>query len=82
MSGKFDTREKEELNINVQAIRKNVILMGLLNGTRDRVEEMCRFYEYSIKPVIDRVFKFEKTKEALEYLWSGSHFGKVVVKVH
>lgn len=60
-----------------------MILVGLLNGPRDRVEEMCRFYEeHGIRPVIDRVFKFEEAKEALEYLWSRSHFGKVVLKVH
>jgi NADPH-dependent curcumin reductase CurA len=31
--------------------------------------------------VIDRTFKFEEAKDALKYLYSGSHFGKVVVKV-
>lgn len=82
VSGKVDTSEEERLNINVQAIRRNVLLVGLLNGPRDRVEEMLKFYEEKgIKPVIDRVFKFEEAKDALKYLWSGSHFGKVVVKV-
>lgn len=81
VSGKVDPVD-ERMNINVQAIRKNVTLVGMLNGPRDRFEEMLAFYErHEIKPVIDRVFKFEEAKEALEYLWKGEHFGKVVVKV-
>jgi len=80
VSGKVDPAE-ERLNINVQAIRKNVTLVGMLNGPRDRLEEMHAFYEkHNIRPVIDRVFTFEEAKEALAYLWSGEHFGKVVVK--
>jgi len=81
VSGKVDPPE-ERLNINVQAIRKNVTLVGMLNGPRDRFEEMLEFYEkFEIKPVVDKVFAFEDAKEALEYLWSGSHFGKVVIKM-
>jgi len=57
-------------------------LVGMLNGPRDRFEEMLEFYEkFEIKPVVDRVFAFEDAKEALEYLWSGSHFGKVIIKM-
>jgi NADPH:quinone reductase-like Zn-dependent oxidoreductase len=81
VSGKVDPPE-ERLNINVQAIRKNVTLVGMLNGPTDRFEEMLEFFEkFEIKPVVDRVFAFEDAKVALEYLWSGSHFGKVVIKM-
>ena len=34
-----------------------------------------------IRPVVDRVFPFEKTNEALEYIESGRAKGKVVVKL-
>lgn len=34
-----------------------------------------------IKPIIDRVFPFEQTKEALEYSQSGRAVGKVVIQV-
>lgn len=34
-----------------------------------------------IRPVVDRVFPFESTKEALDYVEKGSAKGKVVVKV-
>jgi NADPH:quinone reductase-like Zn-dependent oxidoreductase len=36
---------------------------------------------HGIRPVIDRVFPFEETKEAYRYLKSGAHFGKVVIAV-
>ena len=34
-----------------------------------------------IRPVVDRVFPFEELREALKYLASQKHIGKVVVKV-
>ena len=34
-----------------------------------------------IKPIIDRVFPFEETKEALDYFGSGKVKGKVVIKM-
>lgn len=81
MSGKVDPAE-DRMNINVQAIRKNLTLVGTLNESRDLFEEMLVLYEkYQIKPVIDRVFKFEEVKDALQYLWTGGHFGKIVVRV-
>jgi NADPH:quinone reductase-like Zn-dependent oxidoreductase len=35
----------------------------------------------AIHPVIDRVFAFGEAREAYEYLASGAHFGKVVIRV-
>lgn len=81
LSGKEDA-PGDRMNTNVLALRRNVTLKGLLNGPKDRFEEMAKFYERNeIHPVIDKVFGFEEAKEALKYLYSGGHFGKVVVKV-
>ena len=33
------------------------------------------------KPVIDRIFPFAETREALKYLESAAHFGKIVITV-
>ena len=82
LSGKEDAEEGDRLNTNVLALRRNVTLKGILNGPKDRFEEMVKFYEKNrIRPVVDKVFEFEQAKEALEYLYSGGHFGKVVVRV-
>ncbi len=81
LSGKQDA-PGNRLNTNVLALSRNVTLKGILNGPRDRFEEMLGLYrEKEIRPVIDREFEFEEAKEALKYLYSGGHFGKVVIKV-
>ena len=82
VSGKEDAPETKQLNINVLALRRNVTLKGILNGPKDRFEEMVEFYrKHEIRPVVDKVFSFDKADEAFKYLNSGEHFGKVVVKV-
>jgi alcohol dehydrogenase len=35
----------------------------------------------AIRPVIDRVFPFESTKEAMAYVETGRAKGKVVIKI-
>ena len=81
LSGKEDD-PGDRVNANVLALRRNVTLKGILNGPRDRFEEMLVFYEHhKIKPVVDRVFSFDEAEEAFEYLYSGGHFGKVVIRV-
>ena len=81
LSGKQDD-PGDRTNVNVLALSRNVTLKGVFNGPRDRFEELVKFIEqHQIHPVVDRVFKFEESREALQYLFSGKHFGKVVVKV-
>jgi NADPH:quinone reductase-like Zn-dependent oxidoreductase len=81
LSGKQD-EAGDRTNTNLLCLKRNVTLKGIINGPRDELERMLKFYEEKqIRPVVDRVFKFEEAKEALEYLFSGGHFGKVVVKV-
>ncbi|KAI1771901.1 alcohol dehydrogenase [Hypoxylon cercidicola] len=81
LSGKEDA-PGPRINTNVLALRRNVTLKGMLNGPKDRFEEMLGLYHgKQIRPVVDRAFEFEQAKEALGYLAGGSHFGKVVVKV-
>jgi len=65
-----------------QFVSKNVEIHGIETGSREFFEEMNDFIEQNqITPVIDRIFEFREVKEALKYLESGSHFGKVVVKI-
>jgi NADPH:quinone reductase-like Zn-dependent oxidoreductase len=81
LSGKQD-EPADRTNVNVLALRRNVTLRGILNGPRDEFERMLHFYEAKkIKPVVDKVFPFEEASQALQYLYSGGHFGKVVVRV-
>jgi NADPH:quinone reductase-like Zn-dependent oxidoreductase len=81
LSGKQDA-EGDRTNTNLLALKRNVTLKGIINGPRDELERMLQFYaKHQIRPVFDKVFKFEEGKDAFKYLFSGGHFGKVVVKV-
>lgn len=81
VSGKIDADE-DRLNVNLLALRRTVTLRGIINGPKDRFEEMIQFYEaHQIHPVVNRVFSFAEAKEAFKFLESAGHFGKVVIKV-
>jgi len=61
---------------------KSVRVQGIYVGSRKMFEEMNRAIEGSgMRPVIDRVFGFEQTIEAMRYMESGSHFGKVCIRI-
>ena len=54
---------------------------GITVGNRDDFEAMTRAISQSgLRPVVDRVFAFEELHEALDYLASGQHFGKICIR--
>ena len=66
---------------SVRVLMKCVRLQGIFVGSREMFENMNRAMTLNaLKPVIDRAFPFEEAREALEYMESGSHFGKIVLK--
>jgi NADPH:quinone reductase-like Zn-dependent oxidoreductase len=65
----------------ISVLMKGVRLQGIFVGSRKMFEDMNRAIETTqMRPVIDRTFAFEEAREALKYMESGSHFGKIVVK--
>ncbi len=55
-------------------------LHGIETGSREMFEEMNRFISaHQLRPVIDRTFGFADFPQAMRYLESGKHFGKVAV---
>lgn len=81
VSGKTNEPD-DRTNLNVLILARNVTLKGILNGPRDRFEEMIQFYDqHQIRPVISDVFPFEKAQEAFKFLYGGGHFGKIVIQV-
>jgi NADPH:quinone reductase-like Zn-dependent oxidoreductase len=51
-------------------------------GSREDFEAMNAFIaEHKLKPIVDRMFSFEEAPAAFEYLESGSHFGKIVIRL-
>ena len=62
-------------------VTRQVRLQGITVGNRDGFEAMLQaFDQHKVKPVVDRAFAFEELKEALGYLKSGAHFGKVCIQ--
>jgi len=60
---------------------KSVRVQGIYVGSREMFENMNRAIAAAgLKPVVDRVFAFEEAREALGYLASGAHFGKVCIR--
>ncbi len=63
-------------------IGKNLTLKGVAEGSRAMMARLLRAVDANgIRPVIDRTFTFEQAAEAYAYLKSGSHVGKVLIKV-
>ena len=65
----------------VTLLNKNVRVQGVHVGSREMFEDMNRAITVNtLRPVVDRVFPFAEAREALDYLSSGRHFGKVVIR--
>jgi len=70
-----------ELNL-LPAVMNNIKIQGIVVGGRKAFQEMNHAIEAGVlKPVVDKIFPIEETKEALDYLKSGSHFGKIVISI-
>jgi len=66
----------------VPLLMKNVRLQGIFVGSREMFEAMNRaIAAHSLRPVVDRVFPFAEAREAMHYMESGAHFGKVCIQV-
>lgn len=63
-------------------LMKNLRVQGIYVGSRAMFEDMNRAIAlHQLRPVVDRVWGLEQAPEALAYLESGAHFGKVVIRV-
>jgi NADPH:quinone reductase-like Zn-dependent oxidoreductase len=70
--GDFDPRS---------VLMKTIRVQGLLVGSRRMFEAMNSAMETNhVQPIIDRTFAFAEAREALRYMESGAHFGKIVIK--
>ncbi|WP_437283870.1 zinc-dependent alcohol dehydrogenase family protein [Sorangium sp. So ce406] len=76
LSGAWGTPEPKAIE------QKRLQVLPVFVGSRVMFEEMNRvLVAHRIKPVIDRVFGFDEARQAMRYLESGAHFGKVVIRV-
>lgn len=69
--------------INIAPILfKAVRLRGIVAGSIEMAEAMTRtIAARKLKPVIAKVFRFEKAKDALAKLQDAQHVGKIVIRI-
>lgn len=72
-----------ETSINALALlHQQATIKGMEVGSTYDFEAMNQAIAFhDIHPVIDKVFDFDETQAAFEYLEKGMHFGKVVIKL-
>lgn len=70
-----------EVNIT-PILMKNVRVQGIYVGSVEMFEAMNRAITlHRVRPVVDRIFPFEQAAEAFKHMESGSHFGKIIIRV-
>ncbi len=63
-------------------IGKNLVIKGIASGSRGMLVDLLRAMDANgFAPVVDKTFAFDEMAEALDYLKSGGHQGKVMIRV-
>ena len=67
----------------IESLKRICTIRGLLVGSRAMMEDMVAAIEANdIHPVLDdKVFTLDQVREAYEYMWAQSHFGKLAIKI-
>jgi NADPH:quinone reductase-like Zn-dependent oxidoreductase len=70
---------RAELDIR-QVIGPMLRIHGIAVGSRSSFEAMNRaIAQHALKPVVERVFALEETRQAFELMQGGGHFGKIAI---
>ncbi|HVJ78150.1 MAG TPA: NAD(P)-dependent alcohol dehydrogenase, partial [Hyphomicrobium sp.] len=65
----------------IPILMKGITVNGIFVGSRVMFEAMNdAIVQNAMKPIVDRVFPFSELPQALKYMESGAHFGKIVLK--
>ncbi|MBJ7495963.1 MAG: zinc-binding dehydrogenase, partial [Gemmataceae bacterium] len=63
-------------------IMKSIKLQGIFVGSIAMFNRMnSSIKQNKIKPVIDKVFKFENSLDAFAHMAKGNHFGKICISI-
>ncbi|KAF5532669.1 alcohol dehydrogenase [Fusarium mexicanum] len=63
---------------------KSAQIKGIATGSKEDYLSLNKFLQenkVSLDPLVDRVFSFEDSPAAFDYLYSGKHVGKVIIKI-
>ncbi len=66
----------------IPILMKQLRVQGVMVGHREGFEAMNRAIAlHEMRPVVDRVFPFEHSREAVAHLARGRHFGKIAIRI-
>lgn len=66
----------------IPILMKGLKVQGVFVGSRRMFADMNRAISLArLEPVIDRTFPLAETRQALEYMRDGKHFGKIVMEI-
>ncbi|HOB72904.1 MAG TPA: NAD(P)-dependent alcohol dehydrogenase [Phycisphaerae bacterium] len=66
----------------IPLLMKHARVQGIFVGSRAMFESMNKAIAlHKMLPVVDRVFAFDQVHDALRYMESGEHFGKIVIRI-
>lgn len=69
----------QQINI-IPILMQNIRLQGIIVGHREMFERMNRAISlHEMRPVVDRVFPLEESRDAFEYMAAGAHLGKICI---
>jgi NADPH:quinone reductase-like Zn-dependent oxidoreductase len=63
-------------------LHRQVRIQGIYVGSKSHFEAMNRaIVATRMQPVVDQIYTFDRVREALKSMETGSHFGKIVIRV-
>nr|MBA3441220.1 NAD(P)-dependent alcohol dehydrogenase [Pyrinomonadaceae bacterium] len=63
-------------------LMNGIRVQGIYVGSREMFEAMNQAIRlHKMRPVVDRIFSFEETREAFRHMESGAHFGKISIRI-
>jgi D-arabinose 1-dehydrogenase-like Zn-dependent alcohol dehydrogenase len=72
---------KPDFNL-AHVVMQNIRLQGVTVGSREQFEHMLAAIElHRLRPIVDRVFPLAQLRQALDYLATGSQFGKICIHI-
>lgn len=80
----FLSQPKEMPDVAAMALAKGAVVRGITVGSTQQLQEVARYVgEKGLRMPVEKEFKFtqEDVVKAYEYVQSGSHIGKVCIKV-
>jgi NADPH:quinone reductase-like Zn-dependent oxidoreductase len=61
---------------------ENADIIGVTVGSVEHFQAMNTFLTiHALRPIIDRIFAFDEAQAALDFVRSGTHFGKIVIRL-